>query len=263
MPKSSTFITSTSVSRKNSVISNAHISNLSTSNNCYGCTMASIDMCLTLLRVLLCASTSSSSSNHNISIPLTKYVRTELCNQGVLESLIEFSLKRKNCILSKNSLIASAAVSSNNAPANVTSTATSTQPSVNSSQPSIAISTTNQQFIQQQQQLYDRDVINLIYLLIRDNPIGSEMFHQLFVEKLESFLSHVYLSSNVSINGLSTFPLKHEMVLLSSLIVRQEDSCWEMRLRLLIHILLRSLNVATLSKSGLEKPSTNRNGRIS
>ena len=49
---------------------------------------------------------------------------------------------------------------------------------------------------------------------------------------------------NVSGGNAVNSPLKYELMLLSALMQKQDDSCWEQRLRLVIHILLRSLNVA-------------------
>jgi hypothetical protein len=263
---------SQSVSRKTSIMSieNNVLPQLSTSlskyinrNNCYGCAMASVDACITLFRVLMCANQQQSSSTTTNNIPialsnqnasLISYVRSELCKQGVLEELINFNLKRANSILTPASSPSPA--TQNNVP---TATNNSNQATTNNSNStnnttSANANTANQSSQSQiQQRLYDRDVINLIYLLIRDNPEGSEIFHKLIIDKLENFLGQIESSNQlVSINS-SNFPLKHEITLLSSLMTKQEDSCWEMRFRLVIHILLRSLNVTNLSSSNSKK----------
>lgn len=52
-------------------------------------------------------------------------------------------------------------------------------------------------------------------------------------------------------------PLKYEMLLLSALMQKQQDTCWEQRLRLVIHILLRSLHATESSHKPNSRPNTN------
>lgn len=91
---------------------------------------------------------------------------------------------------------------------------------------------------------YGRDVVNLIYLLIKDNSNGSDIFNQLLLDKIELFLRPVPQSSSSLMSSFAISNpncLRHEMLLLSALIQKQDDSCWESRLRLIIQILLRTL----------------------
>ena len=55
--------------------------------------------------------------------------------------------------------------------------------------------------------------------------------------------------SQLSVSSVAHSPVKSEMMLLSSLMTKQEDACWEMRLRLVVHILLRSLDVASIANA--------------
>ena len=102
-------------------------------------------------------------------------------------------------------------------------------------------------------------------MLIKDNPDGSLRFQRLIIEKVDIFLAPIATAvthtdsivsslSQLSINNVANSPVKNEMMLLSSLMTKQEDSCWEMLLRLVVHILLRSLNVVSLTNNS----STNR-----
>jgi hypothetical protein len=260
-------------------------------NNCFGCASASIDSCITLFRALLCANNLTPSSAQSGPALLLNYVKAELCKHGILEELIYFSLRRNSNLLfsSANASSAtpapaaaassSAAAAAQPAPATATTTAPapntapSTAPTgpnstnIAPAQPTNAQLNQNQTQSHVQQRMYDRDVINLIYLLIKDNPDGSERFQRLIMEKVEAFLTPIMLSAASSersdanvvsslnqfnITSVANSPVKHEMMLLSSLMTKQEDSCWEMRLRLVVHILLRSLNVASLSSSSLK-----------
>jgi len=257
-------------------------------NCCFGCASASIDNCITLFRALLCANnlattTNSSTSNSNnsaaqpsstinaSSLLLLNYVKSELCRQGILEELIYFSLKRNNNLLNGVSIL-NQAQTVLNVPANTAAPASTTgatatsgtnAPQPQSAQAPVATAQTSlsQQQQLQQRRVFDHDIINLIYLLIKDNPEGSFRFQKLIMDKIEMFLSPIssIINSNnnndsivsslsqLSVNNVSQSPIKSEMMLLSSLMTKQEDSCWEMRLRLVIHILLRSLNVASVS----------------
>ena len=120
------------------------------------------------------------------------------------------------------------------------------------------------------QRCHDRDLINLIFLLIKDNPSATDRFQTVILNKIEAFLTPILANandqtetpdypSNSCLNIVSSLfqvsgatainsPLKHELMLLSALMQRQDDSCWEQRLRLVIHILLRSLNTVSGSK---------------
>jgi hypothetical protein len=258
-------------------------------NCCFGCASASIDNCITLFRALLCAnnlatttnnSTSNSANNsaaqssstiNASSLLLLNYVKSELCRQGILEELIYFSLKRNNNLLNGVSILSQAQNVSNipantAAPASATgaaSTSGTSAPQPQSAQASVTTAPTSlsQQQQLQQRRVFDHDIINLIYLLIKDNPEGSFRFQKLIMDKIEMFLSPItsiiYSNNNndsivsslsqLSVNNVSQSPIKSEIMLLSSLMTKQEDSCWEMRLRLVIHILLRSLNVASVS----------------
>ena len=256
-------------------------------NSCFGCASASIDNCITLFRALLCANnltpsntssnpTQQSSTNNAGSLLLLNYVKSELCRQGILEELIYFSLKRNNNLLNNVPLLGQTPAPGASNVASTTTTTTTAAPATGTSasassnqpqtQPTTTSTTTNQNALSQQQQLqqrrlFDHDIINLIYLLIKDNPEGSFRFQKLIMEKIDMYLapiSSVIHSNNnndsiisslsqLSVNNVSHSPIKSEMMLLSSLMTKQEDSCWEMRLRLVIHILLRSLNVASVS----------------
>ena len=258
-------------------------------NSCFGCASASIDNCITLFRALLCANnltpsntsnnpSQQSSANNAGSLLLLNYVKSELCRQGILEELIYFSLKRNNNLLNNVPLlgqtpapgasnVASTTTATATAPAAGTSASTSSnQPQTQPTTTSTTSATTNQNSLSQQQQLqqrrlFDHDIINLIYLLIKDNPEGSFRFQKLIIEKIDMYLAPIssIINSNnnndsiisslsqLSVNNVSHSPIKSEMMLLSSLMTKQEDSCWEMRLRLVIHILLRSLNVASVA----------------
>lgn len=90
--------------------------------------------------------------------------------------------------------------------------------------------------------LIDRDLINLIYLLVRDSAEGTERFNRLIMDKIELFLSTAGQTYSVHF-------VKNEIILLSALVQRQDDAYWESRLRMVVHILLRSLNVATVRSS--------------
>lgn len=131
------------------------------------------------------------------------------------------------------------------------------------------------------QRVHDRDLINLIFLLIKDNLDGSERFHSLILSKIETFLTPIlnaeankHVTDNSCLSVVSSLfqvaggsagnsPLKYEFMLLSSLMQRQDDSCWELRLRLVIHILLRSLNVAEMSAKVTDVDGSKKSSRIS
>lgn len=119
-----------------------------------------------------------------------------------------------------------------------------------------------------QQKVYDRDIINLIYYLIKDNPEGCERFNRLLVDKVESFLSPLVAAASTpqsidlspvlcSVTQANMSPVRAEMILLGALMQKQfDDSCWEQRLRVVIHILLRSLSVANLIDQQQQPAST-------
>lgn len=78
-----------------------------------------------------------------------------------------------------------------------------------------------------QQKLYDRDIINLIYYLIKDNPEGCERFNRLLIDKVEAFLAPLVSSTTTStttatdltpvlcnVTQTSLSPIRSEMVLL-------------------------------------------------
>lgn len=100
----------------------------------------------------------------------------------------------------------------------------------------------------------------MAYLLIKDHSEGSERFERLLKEKVDLFLSHVPSNMSLTANSCLAFasslyqlsePFKHELTLLAALMHKQDDSCWESRLRLLLHILLKSLNA---NKMGASNP---------
>ena len=199
---------------------------------------------------------------------LINYIKQEMCSQGVLEELINFSLKRNCGLVSSQSLIQASAVAqeqqqqqqaSQPTAANQTATTAAGAQPASQTPPSVAsmLAASQQQLVQQR--TYDRDIININYSLIRDNPVGSERF---FMEKVDAFLAPI--PSSVSSSGglladsngsvasslyqissggnAANSPVKHEMMLLIALAQKPDDSCCEKRL--VIHILLRSLSVA-------------------
>ena len=202
---------------------------------------------------------------------IINYIKQEMCSQGVLEELINFSLKRNCGLVSSQSLIQASAVAqqqqqqqqqaSQPTAANQTATTAAGAQPASQTPPSVAsmLAASQQQLVQQR--TYDRDIININYSLIRDNPVGSERF---FMEKVDAFLAPI--PSSVSSSGglladsngsvasslyqissggnAANSPVKHDMMLLIALAQKPDDSCWEMRLRLVIHSLLRSLSVA-------------------
>jgi hypothetical protein len=281
-------------------------------NKCYGCASASIEHCINLLRALICSNNnnnliqsspfySSTSSNKTVNNSFSNYVKSELCRNGILEELINFNLKR-NLLFYNTSLLNNSSNQTTNAPNstttsntnstttnNTTSTTTNATNNSTTGAPAGLIptpSTTGQIGISLEQttkqttntlpnlRLYHRDIVNLIYLLIKDNVNGTERFQKIITEKIEAFLTSIpfvslnnndELLQNVStisclsvssslyqISGGNAFnsPLKHEMMLLTSLMQKpQDDICWEMRIRLVIHLLLRSLNAASLQQN--------------
>ena len=220
-------------------------------NRCYGCAMSAVDHCITLFRVLLCAHTSS----------LAGYVRAEMCRQGVLAELISTSLKRSAHLLSPPSVTSQPPTAS-------TSTSTSTATGTNTAAAGAASAAAQPQQQQQQQQqialqhqqqqqqlqrLYERDIINIIFLLIKESADGAEIFQRLVIDRVETFLASDMVANGVlersrlltHAAGAQAPPLKYELLLLSVLVAKPDsDTFWEMRLRLLLHILLRSLNAA-------------------
>lgn len=229
------------VSRKNSIIYLEHSRSTSARSTCYGCASASIENCLTLFRILLC-------SNNN---QLINMVKLELCRNDIIEDIINFNLKRKmtnlQIMFSSNSNITttnSATSSNTTAPIvnNATpQTTTSILPPTTSAQTTVANNPTAMNStgstLATNKKIFDRDLISLVYLLLKDSTEGSERFQKMVLNKVEQFLEQSSL-------GTSSFLVKNEMILLSSLIQKLDDSCWEMRFRLVIHILLRSLNAS-------------------
>jgi hypothetical protein len=228
---------------------------------------------------------------------MVNYIKSELCRNGLLEELINFNLKRSLLFYNSSNSTAVQSTSSSNAnsapssttaapTAAPTTTSTSTAPTATSasttaSNNSTATQSTNASAdsksssanASSSQRMYHRDIINLIYLLIKDNVDGTERFQKIITEKIEAFLTPIpsvlgsgihedtygtsssclsVSSSLYQISGANAAnsPLKHEMMLLTSLMQKPHDeSCWEMRIRLVIHILLRSLSVASVTAS--------------
>lgn len=173
----------------------------------------------------------------------------------------------------------------NNAGANPSQTAPMPpQPQTQSNQPGIAAQTANQNAqtgqnsaaaaIAIQQKLLDRDIVNLVYHLIKDNPDGCERFSHQLVDKVETFLSPFVVSalyhtttessSSSSTSTASVFDvtqaslssIRFEMILLGALMQKQfDDSSWEQLLRVVVHVLLRSLSVANLADSSSHRSS--------
>jgi hypothetical protein len=238
----------------------------SNGSNCYGCQMAAVEYCITLFRALLCHQAPASNSNSVISM-----IKSELCRQGVLEDLVNFSLKHQRILPPFTVTVTSTTVPAATGSTNPTGTATAapaqgstnaqpasgaataptpaTNTTTTTTSTSIATGSTNTNSMTHVR-LYDRDLVNIIYMLVRDNAEGTQRFERLLLDKLELFLSSQEVTSG---GGLGLNPLQNELILLGSLIMKpqQEDTCWEQRLRLVIHILLRSLNAAqpTSSKS--------------
>ena len=210
------------------------------SSGCYGCQLASVEYCVTLFRAMLCAESS-----------LAALVRGELCAQGVLDDLVNFNMKFNRItpvITTTVTTTPTAATVPTSTAATNPAVSTNTATTTSTATTAAATATTNNSNLSQvqlAQRIYDRDLVNLIYALVRDNADGSARFERLLLDKLELMLA----SQNT--HSVMNNPLQNELVLLGSLVVRpqQEDTCWEQRLRLVIHILLRSLNAAVPSSS--------------
>lgn len=220
------------------------------------------------------------------------HIKSELCRQGILEELINFNLKRHLLFgnpglgLLQTTAATSAAttapavpptaaqvVASGKATTNPTAATTTTTGTITTAQPNGSTTTTiasstNSIGNPMNQRMHHRDIINLIFLLIKDNPDGFERFQKIILNKIETFLTPIVNSTDensgysensclsvvsslfqVSGGNAVNSPLKYELMLLTALMQKQDDSCWEQRLRLVIHILLRSLNVAESSSS--------------
>ena len=239
-------------------------------NTCFGCASASIENCITLLRALLCCSSTSStpgsqlatSVSHNLMV---NYIKSELCHQGILDELINFNLKRHILFGVQTPQQAASAT---------TAPSTAPLPAVaNPMQATAAVAPAQALTSSPNQRMYDRDLINLIFILLKDNPEGSERFQQIITSKVETFLTPIMsdealsypehsclnvVSSLFQISGgnSTNSPLKYELMLLGSLMQKQDDTCWESRLRLVIHLLLRSLSVAeSCMSSGQPAPN--------
>ena len=190
------------------------------SNNCYGCAFSCVEHCITLLKALL----SNTNSNELLSS-----IKSELCKQNLIEELINFNLK----------------ICFNLPASNWTSQSSQPPPPtlIPQSQPLLVSPQTQSRF-------YGRDITNLIYLLMKDNPDGSQRFNNLMLERIESYLAPIptkVVAKNAGnlISSSSAINLKHEMLLLAALVQKNEDLCWEMRLKLVLQMFLRSLGAAS------------------
>lgn len=231
-----------------------------TKSYCYGCQLSASEHCINLFRALIC----SSVNNHS----LHTLIKAELCKQNILEDLIDFSLKQHRVnnllLLNGNGTPAASqqqAPSTNSNPAQVQqsnqaqSQGQSNQSTNQPAQPN-ANNANNAALLAQmaQQRLHDRDIVNLIYMLMVNNPEAGRRFERILLDKLDLFLSTSY-------HFYSSNPLQNELMLLGSLLMLPDHhpvhdssssstkvACWEQQLRLVIHIMLRSLNAASLSK---------------
>jgi E3 ubiquitin-protein ligase UBR4 len=246
-----------------------HTGQSSTTNQsmiCYGCMSASITNCLTIFRAVLCGFSNPAQ---------IAYVKNELCKHNILEELINFNLKRNVWVNQRDigPIIPQAIPPS---------TTTTTAP------PAIPATPSNNNIIQNQQRLYDHDLVNIIFVLIKENVTGTQRFHSLFMQKIDALLNKIptnitnndetavsclnMISTLHQLNGASVISssLKHEFTLLTALMQRPDvdELCWEMRIRLLLHIILTSLNAVTLNKNKEEndysfnKYQNNEKGKI-
>ncbi len=196
-------------------------------NTCFGCASANVQHCLTLFRVLLCSAQPL----------LVTFTKSELCRQGVLEDLINFNLKRSLLLVQAPTTAAQPATPPPAPPASAAPAAAAPQPAAAVPSPPIS----------PLQRAHDRDLINLIFLLIRDNQAATDRFQTLLLGKLDAFLIPLTDACRSSLLPACTSqdsPLKYELMLLAALVQRQDDSCWEQRLRLVVHVLLRSLQAS-------------------
>ncbi|RMZ99744.1 E3 ubiquitin- ligase UBR4-like [Brachionus plicatilis] len=87
--------------------------------------------------------------------------------------------------------------------------------------------------------MLDRDLINTVYLIVKDNVNASHTFDKLVKQKVESMLRESDMTPVRS-------SLQHELLILASLMQKcDEDSCWLARFRLVVHILVQSVRRPT------------------
>lgn len=180
-------------------------------------------------------------------------------------------------MINSTSVVASS--NNNNANPSQTTAPMPPQPQPQANQPGVAAQTANPNAqagqnsaaaaLAIQQKLLDRDIVNLVYHLIKDNPDGCERFSHQLVDKVETFLSPFVVSalyhttsessssspstttgSVFDVTQASLSSIRFEMILLGALMQKQfDDSSWEQLLRVVVHVLLRSLSVANLLDS--------------
>ncbi len=169
----------------------------SLANGCYGCAYACVEHCLVLLRSLLTAAAT-------VSVDICNRIKHELCKNGVIEELVNFNMK--------NSLSVHVAA----------------MPLANSQQQSPTPPS-------QVQSCWSKDIVSLIYILIKDNYKCAKRFNRCILTHVDKYLVQCPLAT-------TTIDLKHEMLLLATFIQKQDDLCWELRLKLIFQILIRAIN---------------------
>ena len=267
-----TAASSAAPSRKNSIVFESNLDKMPRfvspllanlpRNNCYGCALASLEHCVTLFRALLCSSQLPQTNQQNAQ--LITHVKSELCRNNILEEIVNFNLRRVHFCPSGSNATTPQAPQVQTNPTNPTQTTAATTATTTSTTTNPSTSPQSNPQSSNQHRLFDRDLVNLAYLLIKDNPEGSERFETLLKDKVDIFLSSVpesistsnlsclpYVSSVYQLSGGSAHdsPLKHELTLLAALMHKQDDICWESRLRLVLHVLLRSLNISKQAPS--------------
>jgi E3 ubiquitin-protein ligase UBR4 len=193
-------------------------------NDCFGCAYACVDHCVVLLRSVLAASASLSSE-------ICNGIKNELCKNAIIEELINFSLKSTlnlTWLQNGNATTTSAPIA----------TATGSQPPPTTSpvfqQRSAAVSNC-------------KDIANLIYLLVKDNSNCTKRLSRCILDSVDKYLVQVPLAGSAL-----EADIKHEMLLLSTFVQRQDDSCWEQRLKLILKVIIRSINSDNFNSTVVE-----------